>query len=95
MLFRYGRRIHDMLNVAQSDVFNKSFLLKITTTQGFQNFDKCKFSENNYYIRDINLNVRNIPSLKRLDLIKDVERKFKLSRITKKIKDKDNEKICM
>ena len=95
MLFRYGRKINNMLTAAQSDVFNKSFLLRITMVQNFQNFDKCKFSENNYYIRDINLNVQNIPSLKRLDLIKDFERKIKLGQITKKIKDKDNEKICM
>jgi hypothetical protein len=93
MLFKYGRRIYDKLNIDKNKTFGKTFLLKVKLTQGFPNYDNCTFSDNNYYIRDINLNIRNIPSLKRLDLIKDMERKIKLSKITKKIKD--NEKICM
>lgn len=95
MLFRYGRRIHEMLLAYPNTTFSRTFLLKIKMTSGFQNFDDCKFSTNNYYVRDINLNIRNIPSLKRLDLIKDLERKFKLSQITKKIKNRNDEKICM
>lgn len=95
MLFRYGRRIYDKLNQYKSKTFNRTFILKVKITAGFQNFDDCHFSKNDYYVRDINLNIQNIPSLKKLDLIKDMERKFKLNQITKKIKDKDNEKVCM
>ena len=95
MLFKYGRRIHETISGNPHTTFSKSFLLRVILTQGFPNYDSSKFSDKNYYIRDINLNIRNIPSLKRLDIVRDIERKFKLNKITKKIKDKDNEKICM
>lgn len=95
MLFRYGRKIHEMLLAYPNTTFSRTFLLRIRMVSGFQNFDGCNFTLNNYYVKDVNLNVRNIPNLRKLDLIKDLERRHKLSQITKKIKDKDDEKICM
>lgn len=87
MILMFGRKIYDKIQVNKTKAFSRSFLLKIKMVSGFQNFDECHFTTNNYYIRDINLNIQNIPSLKKLDMIRDVERRFKLDRIVKKQMD--------
>lgn len=95
ILFRYGRIVHDILNNRKNNIFSKIFLLKIRMTNGFQNFDDSKFTDNNYYVRNVTLDInKNIPSLNNLDLtIKNIERRNKLNQITKKMIE--NEKICM
>lgn len=84
MLFMYGRKIYDIIQSNKGKTFSRSFMLKVKMTQQFLNFDECHFTTNNYYIRDLNLNIQNIPSLRKLDILKDIERRFKLDKIVKK-----------
>ena len=84
MIFKYGRTIYDKLNADKSKTFGKSFIIKVRLVSGYPNYDGCNFTTNGYSVRDLNLNIQNIPSLKKLDILRGVERRFKLDKILKK-----------
>ena len=92
MLFQYGRRIHDMVSGNPLAVFNKTFMfIENLSSQGFPSFDNCHFSVRNYSVKHKLLNIKDVKSLKSLDIIRGMERKYKLDKVVKSIKTKQNE----
>ncbi len=101
MLFRYGRKINSIITNDKHKVFAKSFLINMKLTGylgdypgSYPNFDECTFSDNDYYIQDYSLNIRNIPDLPNLNILNIIDRSNKLKKIIKKINNKEDEKIC-
>ena len=93
MLFRYGRKIDSIITNDKHKIFTKSFLINMKLASGFNDFDGCSFSDNDYYIQDYSLNIRNIHPLPNLNIINVIDRSNKLKKIIKKINNKEDEKI--
>jgi hypothetical protein len=87
MLFTFGTKIFNILNDNEINAHNKIFNLIIRLTSGFPNYDRSVFTNHDYQVEDKSLNIKDdIIIHPKLDIIKDLEREYKIKKIKNSLK---------
>jgi hypothetical protein len=86
MLFKYGKRIKDIVDnqIIANKRFENILKINVTLASGFHNYDRCYFTDTEMIINDNTLNLESEIKFKTIDII-SVERKEKLQRLNSQI----------
>lgn len=84
MLFQYGsiisNKLTEFIQSNNTQIFNKSFRIKVANKNGFPDYSPCEFTNNDIIITDNNLDLNSEIYIKQINMT-TIERREKLKKI--------------